>query len=128
MIGRTSIRALIPVAAAIVTLALAAAPADARGRGHGHGHGHHKDWHGHRHNHHQGHYYAPPPVRIHHSAFVVPHTILVPERPRFVRYHRAPVWFGPHRHYHEVYAFPVYDEWGQVAYRPHAYCGAALSI
>lgn len=34
-------------------------------------------------------------------------------------------FYGPHRHYHDVYSFPVLVD-GVVVYRPHVYCGDRL--
>lgn len=34
-------------------------------------------------------------------------------------------YYGPHRHYHDVYSFPVLVD-GVVVYRPHVYCDARL--
>lgn len=35
------------------------------------------------------------------------------------------VYFGPHRHYHETYSFPVWID-GAVSYRPYIYCNHRL--
>jgi hypothetical protein len=40
----------------------------------------------------------------------------------YERYYHGRVYDRPHRHYHPVYAFPVYGPRG-VVYEPHAYCG-----
>jgi hypothetical protein len=34
-------------------------------------------------------------------------------------------YYGPHRHYHEAYQFPVWVD-GDVQYRPYSYCGGRL--
>ena len=60
-----------------------------------------------------------------------PSGFLVPPRltPAFVYssrpYLAGDFYYGPHRHRHVVYSFPVVVG-GAVAYRPHVYCGGAL--
>ena len=45
----------------------------------------------------------------------------------FVAYYGGSEYYGPHRHYHEVYRFPIRLD-GRVIYRPHAYCGDRLFV
>jgi hypothetical protein len=40
-------------------------------------------------------------------------------------YYRGEAWYGPHRHDHQVYYFPVAVEHGTV-YEPHFYCRGGL--
>jgi hypothetical protein len=42
----------------------------------------------------------------------------------YERYYHGREYHRGHRHYHPVYAFPVYGPRG-VAYAPYAYCGDA---
>ncbi len=64
-------------------------------------------------------------------AFAVPAGFIVPPRltPSLVyasrSYLAGDFYYGPHRHRHVVYSFPVAIG-GAVAYRPHVYCGGAL--
>jgi len=64
-------------------------------------------------------------------AFAAPAGFIVPPRltPALVYasrpYLAGDFYYGPHRHRHVVYSFPV-AVGGVVSYRPHVYCGGAL--
>jgi hypothetical protein len=88
------------------------------GHGHGHGLGHDR-------------YYAPVRHVVVPRALAAPAGFVVPPRltPAFVyssrSYLAGDFYYGPHRHRHVVYSFPVPAGAG-VAWRPHVYCGGAL--
>ena len=86
---------------------------------HGHpvGYGHH----GHRGH---GHYRK---VYRHHPRFVVPRSIHASYVASYRPYHAGRVWVTGHRHYHEVYDFPVWID-GVFVYQPHAYCNGGLYV
>ena len=56
--------------------------------------------------------------------FVAPHYLYRHDYPAYDRYYRGSVYFGPHRHSHRIYLFPVIVG-GYTEYRPYAYCGDA---
>ncbi|MCI0408382.1 MAG: hypothetical protein L0191_07445 [Acidobacteria bacterium] len=114
---RTAItRAWKKLAIAIPTLIvlLSAIPtdsaADSGHRGRGHAYGHYK----------RSRVYAAP-------NWVVPRHIYVENRSLYQPYLLGRAYYGPHRHYHSTYQFPVYVN-GFVAYRPYAYCGDQVFI
>ncbi|MCZ6832186.1 MAG: hypothetical protein O7F11_00420 [Acidobacteria bacterium] len=58
--------------------------------------------------------------------FTVPRQIVVrAERDRYRSYYNRRVYYAPHRHYHQVYDFPVYYQERRVP-RPYAYCNGNL--
>ena len=79
----------------------------------------------------------PPHARVHRVPVVVPHRapvwrpVVVPRVlvPRAVvevaPYRSGRVWYGPHRHRHELYRFPVVVG-GVRTWRTEAYCGGRL--
>ena len=112
------------IVAGTLALALFVPAGEALAHGHGrhgdHGHGHGRHGHG-----------APVRHVIAPRVLAAPSGFLVPPRltPAFVyssrRYLAGDFYYGPHRHRHVVYSFPVVVG-GAVAYRPHVYCGGAL--
>ena len=48
-------------------------------------------------------------------------------RHRFRQYSHGRAYYRAHRHYHEVYYFPVRTDFGY-AYRPHRYCEGNLFL
>lgn len=132
---RTTSRILGAAGAALLASVLLV-PAAVAGPGHGHhgppaharhgAHGHH-DRHDGPQRHHRRHVspaprygydyrVAPAPRR----GFVVPTRIVRPAR--YDSYYHGDVWYGPHRHSHRVYYFPVLVE-GRWVPRAHFYCG-----
>jgi hypothetical protein len=125
-------------ALAIAIVALVCTPAMAGGRHHRHAKGrHHKGHRIHAHHHHahrahhgrthaaRGRYVAytgGPRVR---AAFVIPGHIGRGHVELYRPYYHGRTYFGPHRHYHAVYHFPVHTPAGYV-WRPHSYCGGRL--
>ena len=108
------------------TLALALFVPAGEALAHDHGrHGRHG--HGHRHPGHGAplHHVVAPRVLAAPAGFIVPPRLT----PSFVYssrpYLAGDFYYGPHRHRHVVYSFPVVVG-GAVAYRPHVYCGGAL--
>jgi len=63
--------------------------------------------------------------RYDHRRFNVPRHIYRRHYGDYGSYYRGSVFYGPHRHHHRVYYFPVYID-GFVQYQPHAYCGDAF--
>ena len=57
----------------------------------------------------------------------VPRRIYVENRSYYQPYHTGTIFYGPHRHYHQVYSFPVWVN-NAVAYRPYYYCGDQVFI
>jgi hypothetical protein len=94
-------------------LLLSAIPTDsAAGNGHrgrGHAYGHHQK------------------ARVYAAPWVVPRRIYLDNWSTYQPYYLSRVYYGPHRHYHSTYQFPVYVN-GFVAYRPYAYCGDQIFI
>ena len=105
-------KSLVLAGAAIAALSLAATPAVA----HGHGRGRHGDAHGHA-----GHgaVYAPGPA---YRPVAVPHRIVYRDVRAYRPWYAGTSWYGPHRHAHAVYRFPVYVN-GAVVVQPYTYCG-----
>ena len=69
------------------------------------------------------HYHQPVSHGAHgHRTFLVPPTIHPTDLGVYSAYYEAQVYYGPHRHYHTVYRFPVRASVGYV-YQPHFYCG-----
>ncbi len=117
------------LAALIVTIALGvsliALPAQAGGNSK------------HKHKHHRRHvrdsyvhvHRADPPrpfVRVYRPGrFVAPVVIRTPHVERYRPYYRGRVHYGPHRHDHYVYYFPLWSD-DRYAYRPHYYCSGEL--
>jgi len=63
--------------------------------------------------------------RLHTTPFVhpaVPRRIFVESRSRYHPYSTGRIYYGPHRHHHSSYRFPVFVN-GAVVYRPYTYCG-----
>ena len=60
------------------------------------------------------------PRHLHYTQ--VPRRFVAQHRKAYRQHYRGRVYHGAHRHYHEVYRFPVYVS-GHIAYRPYAYCG-----
>jgi hypothetical protein len=93
---------------------LSAIPSDSAAdnghRGHGHAYGHYQKTRG----------YAS-------SGWVVPRRIYVHNRSTYQPYFYGRVYYGPHRHHHSTYQFPVWVN-GYVAYRPYSYCGDQIFI
>lgn len=86
--------------------------------------GKHKHFKSHRHGHSHGAVvYVPAPVRI--APIVVPTRIYAKKAYRYDPYFVENAWYGPHRHVHAVYRFPVETRYG-VAYRPYGYCDGRL--
>lgn len=101
----------------------------------------------HRHSRHHGDRHVTPPphharygshvydrhhVRSHgnghartHREFVIPVHLTRTALRTYRNYHRGQTYYGPHRHHHAVYDFPVYTDAGW-AYRPHSYCNGDL--
>jgi hypothetical protein len=52
----------------------------------------------------------------------VPRRFVAKHRRAYRQHYRGRVYHRSHRHYHEVYRFPVYVS-GRVSYQPYAYCG-----
>jgi len=99
----------------VLVAALALFPVAALAHGHGNGHG--KGKHGHPGKHQR---YAAYPV-------AVPRVIAHRQHGWYDPYYAGSAYYGPHRHVHSTYRFPVWV--GQtVAYRPYAYCGDALFV
>ena len=102
------------IALPTLILLLAAMPtdsaADSAHHGRGHAYGHHQKTRG----------YATP-------GWSVPRRIYVDNRGAYQPYYRSRVYYGPHRHYHSTYQFPVYVN-GYVAYRPYSYCGEQIFV
>jgi hypothetical protein len=84
--------------------------ADNGHRGRGHAYGHYK----------KARVYSAP-------SWVVPRHIYVENYNTYQPYFRGRAYYGPHRHYHSTYQFPVYVN-GFVVYRPYAYCGDQIFI
>lgn len=117
----------IRLSARIVVGAVALALLAPAGEALAHGHGRHSgDDHGRGHGH-------GAPVRhvVAPRVLAAPSGFIAPPRltPTFVyssrHYLAGDFYYGPHRHRHVVYSFPVVVG-GSVAYRPHVYCGGAL--
>jgi len=70
-------------------------------------------------------YRGGPSHRHGRFSFTVPRRLRVSDHRRYETYSRGSVWYGPHRHYHRVYLFPVLLG-DVIAYREHHYCGDAL--
>lgn len=110
----------IALAATLVAAAALAFSGDALAGGkhkhfksHGHGHGHS----------HGAVVYVPAPVRI--APIVVPTRIYAKKAYRYDPYFVENAWYGPHRHVHAVYRFPVETRHG-IVYRPYGYCDGHL--
>jgi hypothetical protein len=100
---------------AVLFAALSLSPMAALADGHGHGNGHGK--HGSP-GKHQG--YATYPV-------AVPRVIVHSHHGWYDPYYAGSAYYGPHRHAHYTYRFPVLV--GQtVVYRPYTYCGDSLYV
>ena len=57
----------------------------------------------------------------------VPRWIPTDYRATYHPYFSGQVYYGPHRHYHTVYQFPVFVN-GAVVYRPYPYCGDQIFV
>ena len=66
-------------------------------------------------------YYDHQYRRHHRRHFAIPGAIAHHLLHHYTPYHHGRIYFSDHRHYHDVYRFPVYTEWG-VDYYPYAYC------
>jgi hypothetical protein len=93
----------LPVLLFILGASLSGAKADDWLEGHGRGHGQWK------------HSY---PV----AYATVPQWIPAQSRGTFHSYFAGRVYYGPHRHFHSVYQFPVFVD-GAVVNQPYTYCG-----
>ncbi len=81
---------------------------------------HHRHYTDHRyHRRYDDHYYRYNRHRIRH--FDIPKLILHELLHSYRPYRYGRVYYSQHRHYHEIYRFPVYTEYG-VEYHPYAYC------
>jgi len=77
----------------------------------------------------RGHAYGhrqPAHVRMN-PGWAVPRRIYVDNRGTYQPYFYGRAYYGPHRHYHTTYQFPVYLN-GSVVYRPYSYCGDQIFI
>lgn len=63
-----------------------------------------------------------------HGRFIVPRHIHRHHVGLYRPYYSGRAYFGPHRHYHVVYYFPVATPYGYYEYRPHFYCDGKLFI
>lgn len=61
----------------------------------------------------------------HSRHFEVPTVIVRADVGLYEPYYHGRTWFGPHRHYHTAYYFPVLTERGWQP-RPHFYCNGKL--
>ena len=101
---------------AALSLGPSAALADGHGNGHGNGHGHQGKYK--YPGKHQG--YATYPV-------AVPRVVHHGDHGWYDPYYAGSAYYGPHRHAHYTYRFPVWV--GQtVVYRPYTYCGDSLYV
>jgi hypothetical protein len=109
-LGSKSLAVLVVLVAALALFPVAALA-------HGHGNGHGKQG---KHGHSGKHGYAAYPV-------VVPRVIVHTQHGWYDPYYAGSAYYGPHRHVHSSYRFPVHV--GQtVVYRPYAYCGDSLFV
>jgi len=80
--------------------------------------------------------FPPTPREVHHEVHAVVHDVLrtlgrVPaeihrDHVRHLQtFFRSNAYYGPHRHYHATYSFPVWVS-GEVFYRPYVYCNGHL--
>lgn len=114
---RTRLRSRSLAVLVVLVAALALFPVAALAHGHGNGHGKHGHGHGHP-GKHQG--YGAYPV-------AVPRVIVHGHHGWYDPYFAGSAYYGPHRHVHATYRFPVWV--GQtVVYRPYAYCDDALFV
>ncbi len=72
-----------------------------------------------RHRHYEPYRYRSNPYRS--RAFTIPRVIAHGARHHYQSYHHGRVYHAAHRHYHQVYRFPVYVDY-RVVYYPYAYC------
>ena len=79
-------------------------------RGHGHAYGHYD----------RTRRYSAP-------GWAVPRRIYVDNRSTYQPYFYGRAYYGPHRHYHTAYQFPVFVN-GFVTYRPFYYCGEQIFV
>lgn len=84
-----------------------------------HHHRHYTDHRYRRHGYYDDHHYRYNRHRIRH--FDIPKLILHELLHSYRPYRYGRVYYSQHRHYHEIYRFPVYSEYG-VEYYPYAYC------
>ncbi len=130
---RRTARWIVPMAATLLASALLLPTMAGREPHHGRGHeqehhvkhkasGHHAHHDRHPDRHIHGHGHGPGWVR---GAFVVPARLGHAALPTYRSYHQGRAYYGPHRHYHEVYHFPVRVTSGH-AYRPYHYCEGDL--
>ena len=117
-IDRFSTRRAVLWIGTIALAALLAAPAFAHPPGHANKHKrkHHRQMHHAR-------IYAPPPARWAGPPRRIEHRHARQYRPYFVE----AAWFGPHRHRHAIYEFPVAGPAGYARGR-QAYCDGRLFI
>lgn len=113
-IGRKRMaRSMMLAGAALAALILAAqVPAEAHGK-----HGHHP-------RHGAAHAYPYYPSS---GAVYVPRRFYAPDAVTYRPWFAGQVYYGPHRHYHASYRFPVMVD-GAVVYRPYAYCDDRLFV
>ena len=77
---------------------------------------------------HRGRGHAYKKARVYSAPnWVVPRHIYVENYNTYQPYFRGRAYYGPHRHYHSTYQFPVYVN-GLAVYRPYAYCGDQIFI
>lgn len=111
---RTRLRNKSLAVTAVLFAALSLSPVAALADGHGHGnHGRHGAP-----GKHQG--YATYPV-------AVPRVILHNHHGWYDPYYAGSAYYGPHRHAHYRYRFPVWVG-STVVYRPYTYCGDSLYV
>lgn len=95
---------------------------------HGHRGGRHHDG-GHFRGRHGGRHHDRGHFRGHDGRghFRLPHSIHHDNHHHFRPFFYGRAYFGPHRHYHDVYHFPYYTSYG-LEYRPYYYCGGDLYL
>jgi hypothetical protein len=90
------------------------------------GKGHYKKAKKFKHHNHHRHQIRGGRVYVSGARFVAPPRIVVAADVRaFGPYYQGRIYYGPHRHHHAAYLFPVATPYG-VAYQPHYYCGGDL--
>jgi hypothetical protein len=120
---RKSLLTLFAVAA--ISALLFTSPAEAHRRHKHKGHKHHGVK---VHKHHGVYIKSAPRVRYHHGpAFVVPRKIGRRNAAVYRANWGGEFFFRPHRHYHDIYVFPVHTRRG-VFYREYEYCRGRLFI
>lgn len=75
----------------------------------------------------KGHGHQSQGRQVRAGQYRVPQVITVEHRGDYRPYYKGRSYYGPHRHYHNSYRFPVYVN-GAVVHRPYAYCGDQLFV